>query len=295
MPVRIEILTIMMIAQVVNKYKEPYDVYIGRGSIWGNPFSHKDGTKAVYKVETREESIEKYREWIVTQPQLMSSLKILRGKTLGCFCKPQPCHGDVLAELVKEDIMFDILKKEPIEIWSDGSSSNNKTRFTGFSTILKYKNHYREYWGGFIADTTNQQVEIYSALHGLLEINTTNIPIHVYSDSAYLINGMNDDWVNKIWRMNGWLNSKKKPVSNQSLWELMDSVAKKQMHIEWRKVKGHVGVELNERADKLAVKGRHDLEVMHGLRESKSDTVCTCKDCKKVEVKTEGIFGEWTI
>jgi ribonuclease HI len=191
--------------------------------------------------------------------------------------------------------VLDILNKEPIEIWSDGSSSNNKTRCTGFATILKYKNHYREYWGGFEPDTTNQQVEIYSALHGLLEINTTNIPIHIYSDSAYLINGMNDDWVNTIWRMNGWVNSKKKPVSNQSLWELIDEVAKKQLHIEWRKVKGHVGVELNERADKLAVKGRHDIEVKLGLRDSKEAEYCTCKDCKKVETEKQGIFRKWEI
>lgn len=85
---------------VVNKYhKVPYDIYIGRGSKWGNPFSHMENTKAQFKVATREEAIEKYREWIMEQPDLLGSLDELKGKALGCFCHPKPCHGDVLAEL----------------------------------------------------------------------------------------------------------------------------------------------------------------------------------------------------
>lgn len=89
-----------MKTKVVNKYHSlPYDVYIGRGSKWGNPYSHLDSAIAEYRVETREEAIDKYREWIVEQPELMDSLHELKGKTLCCFCKPAPCHGDVLAEL----------------------------------------------------------------------------------------------------------------------------------------------------------------------------------------------------
>lgn len=85
---------------VVNKYhKIPYDIYIGRGSKWGNPFSHMESTKAQYKVATREEAIKKYREWILTQDKLLRDLHELKGKVLCCFCKPQACHGDVLAEL----------------------------------------------------------------------------------------------------------------------------------------------------------------------------------------------------
>lgn len=89
---------------VVNKYhKLPYDVYIGRGSKWGNPFSHMSNTKAQFKVNTREEAIEKYREWIMTQQHLLDSLDELEGKTLCCFCKPRACHGDVLVELINKN------------------------------------------------------------------------------------------------------------------------------------------------------------------------------------------------
>lgn len=95
--------------RVVNLYhKVPYDIYIGRGrgSVWGNPFSHKDGTLAEFKVETREEAIRRYAEWLATQPQLLSRLPELKGKTLACFCRPAKgfqgqllCHGQVLAAL----------------------------------------------------------------------------------------------------------------------------------------------------------------------------------------------------
>jgi len=97
-----------MLTKVVNKYKEPYDVYIGRGSKWGNPFTHiKDRkTKAEFIVESREESIEKYRQWILSQPNLLNDIHELKGKTLGCFCKPKSCHGDVLAELANKGVII---------------------------------------------------------------------------------------------------------------------------------------------------------------------------------------------
>lgn len=90
--------------KVVHCKKEKYDVYIGRPSKWGNPFTHiKDKkTKAEYVVSSREEAIEKYREWITEGEgkHLLKDLHELQGKTLGCWCKPKPCHGDVLVELI---------------------------------------------------------------------------------------------------------------------------------------------------------------------------------------------------
>ena len=78
--------------KVVHCKRESYDVYIGRPSKWGNPFTiGKDGS--------REEVIEKYKEYLLSNDSLMSCLPNLKGKTLGCWCKPKACHGDVLAEL----------------------------------------------------------------------------------------------------------------------------------------------------------------------------------------------------
>lgn len=77
---------------VVHCKRDPFDVYIGRPSKWGNPFEiGKDGT--------REEVITKYRTWILTQPALLRDLPELRGKVLGCWCFPRACHGDVLVNL----------------------------------------------------------------------------------------------------------------------------------------------------------------------------------------------------
>jgi hypothetical protein len=85
--------------KVVNLKKAPYDVYIGRGSKWGNPFTHLDNTTAEHRVETREEAIARYEEYIMSNPTLFNQLPELKGKILGCYCKPQACHGDVLKRL----------------------------------------------------------------------------------------------------------------------------------------------------------------------------------------------------
>jgi hypothetical protein len=93
-----------MAVKVVHCRKESYDVYIGRPSVWGNPFTHiaDKSTLAQFVVKNREEAISKYREWIKTQPHLLERLHELDGKTLGCWCKPKSCHGDVLAEMIKD-------------------------------------------------------------------------------------------------------------------------------------------------------------------------------------------------
>jgi len=83
---------------VVNKKTLPFRnpghlVYIGRPSKWGNPF--------ILGIHgNRETVVDKYREWIATQTDLLAQLPELKGKTLVCFCKPLACHGDVLVELV---------------------------------------------------------------------------------------------------------------------------------------------------------------------------------------------------
>ena len=88
--------------KIINLKKEKYDIYIGRGSKWGNPFSHLNGTLAKYKVKSRNESIECYKNWILfgDGKYLLDELDELDNKVLGCFCKPKKCHGDILIELI---------------------------------------------------------------------------------------------------------------------------------------------------------------------------------------------------
>lgn len=85
---------------VVHCKRDQYDVYIGRPSKWGNPFSHRPGTLAEFKVKDRQEAIDRYREWILDRPELISALPELQNKVLGCWCSPKACHGDVLIELL---------------------------------------------------------------------------------------------------------------------------------------------------------------------------------------------------
>lgn len=77
---------------LVHCKKNNYDIYIGRPSKWGNPFE-------IGKYGTREDVILKYKLWLNTQPKLLIDVKELKGKTLGCWCSPKPCHGEILKEL----------------------------------------------------------------------------------------------------------------------------------------------------------------------------------------------------
>ena len=89
-----------LLTVVVNLRFESYDVYIGRPSIFGNPFYiGRDGT--------RTEVLAKYRRWLAKadSPQAQRIIEAIKSgqldnKRLGCFCSPLPCHGDVLLDLV---------------------------------------------------------------------------------------------------------------------------------------------------------------------------------------------------
>ena len=83
---------------VVNIKYEKCDVYIGRGSKWGNPYKIDDKIGM-----TREHVIELYRKWFmytIKGKELQKDLYELEGKNIGCYCKPLACHGDILVELM---------------------------------------------------------------------------------------------------------------------------------------------------------------------------------------------------
>jgi hypothetical protein len=93
-------------ARVVNiRSKQPYDVYIGRPGPFGNPF--KVGRDA----RDNAEAVELFRCWLSSDnPKAIAMchrIDELKGKVLGCWCKPAPCHGDVLAEIANERSEWD--------------------------------------------------------------------------------------------------------------------------------------------------------------------------------------------
>jgi hypothetical protein len=87
---------------VVHCKRSEFDVYIGRPSKWGNPFSHQAGTLAKFRVGTRDQAVEAYRKYLLSNESLLADLHELKGKVLACWCYPQRCHGDVLAELANK-------------------------------------------------------------------------------------------------------------------------------------------------------------------------------------------------
>lgn len=96
-----EIRMTVQLTSVVHCKRDRYDVYIGRPSKWGNPFTHVSDrkTKAAFVVESREEAISRYEEYLYSSG-LIADIEELRGKVLACWCKPLSCHGDVLARLL---------------------------------------------------------------------------------------------------------------------------------------------------------------------------------------------------
>ena len=85
---------------VLNKrLRQDEGIYIGRPSVWGNPFE-------IGREGTRDQVIAKYEAWAKSNPDLVAKAKLeLRGKNLVCWCSPLPCHGDVLLRIAN-DIEF---------------------------------------------------------------------------------------------------------------------------------------------------------------------------------------------
>jgi len=135
-----------------------------------------------------------------------------------------------------------------IHIFTDGATLVHKSKTGGWSAIILYKDKMKEIKGAK-ADTTNNIMELLACIKALENIRTNHIPIKIYSDSTYVVNGMNEWRFN--WQTNGWKSSKNK-VKNRELWEQLISLSEKQDDIEFIWVRGHDGEEWNERADHLA-------------------------------------------
>jgi len=132
-------------------------------------------------------------------------------------------------------------------IYTDGACSGNPGD-GGWGAVLRFGGNEKDI-SGFEENTTNNRMELTAAIEAL---NALKEPceVELYSDSAYLINGFREKWVEN-WKFNGWINSKKDEVKNIELWKLLDELNSKHQ-ISWMKVKGHSDNEFNNRCDKLA-------------------------------------------
>jgi ribonuclease HI len=151
-----------------------------------------------------------------------------------------------------------VSKSDSIIIYCDGACSGNQSsnNVGGWGVVLKYKQHVKELYGGE-RNTSNQRMELTACIKALQAITARDKRIEVYSDSAYLVNCMNQRWYER-WQRNGWKNAKKQPVENKDLWMQLLELAG-QYDVTFKKVEGHAGIELNERADALAQRGIQEI------------------------------------
>ncbi len=148
---------------------------------------------------------------------------------------------------------------EKIIIYADGACSGNgkENAVGGWGVVLQYfkddvKIMEKELLDGE-PNTTNNRMEIMSCIQGLKAIKRTDIPIEIYTDSAYVYNCFNAKWYVK-WEANGWISSTKNPVENRELWEELLTLYRKYKPT-FIKVKGHSDNAGNNKADELARKG----------------------------------------
>jgi len=137
-----------------------------------------------------------------------------------------------------------------LKVYTDGACSGNPGP-GGWAAVLLYGGAQKEI-SGFVPDTTNNRMELLAAIEGLKAVKPQpDLKIELHSDSAYLVNAVNQKWLTG-WQQNGWRTSDKKDVKNKDLWlELVE--LNNRLSPVYIKVKGHSDNKYNNRADELAV------------------------------------------
>lgn len=136
---------------------------------------------------------------------------------------------------------------DKIVIYTDGGCRGNPG-IGGWGVWLRYGEHDKKL-SGAEAETTNNRMELTAAIRALEALKNPNIPVELYTDSKYVMTGINE-WIHN-WKTKGWKTAGKKPVKNADLWQILDAL-NQQFDIHWHWVKGHSGDPGNEMADELA-------------------------------------------
>ena len=134
-----------------------------------------------------------------------------------------------------------------IILYTDGACSGNPGP-GGYGSILMYKENKKEI-SGYKETTTNNQMEMLAVIEGLKLVKEP-CEIEIYSDSAYVVNAFNQNWI-QSWIKNNWKTASKNPVKNVELWKEMLNLLSNHKY-KFIKVKGHADNEFNNRCDELA-------------------------------------------
>lgn len=144
--------------------------------------------------------------------------------------------------------MSESIEAKGVIIYTDGGCSGNPGP-GGWAFVLRRGGAETTGSGGEAA-TTNNRMELRAVISALEEAErqAPGEPVVVNTDSQYVKNGMGS-WI-ASWKRNGWKTADKKPVKNRELWEELDAVvARVKPRFLW--VKGHAGVDDNERCDAM--------------------------------------------
>lgn len=134
-----------------------------------------------------------------------------------------------------------------ITIYTDGACSGNPGD-GGYGAILMYGDYVKEISGGE-RNTTNNRMEMKAVIEALKMLKEP-CEVEVYSDSAYVVNAFNENWIEN-WRARSWRKSDGKAVLNVELWQALIKLTNKHC-VKFVKVKGHSDNEYNNRCDELA-------------------------------------------
>jgi len=143
-------------------------------------------------------------------------------------------------------------------IYNDGGY-HSSTKIGGWAAILNYNNIQKEILGATDLETTSQRMELQSCIESLKQLKRFDMPVEIWSDSAYLVNCINQKWYTQ-WIFNNWKTKNKKHVKNKDLWKQILSLYAKFKDIKFFHIKGHNGNEMNEKVDKLVQKAIKKLE-----------------------------------
>ena len=134
-----------------------------------------------------------------------------------------------------------------VSIWTDGACSYNPGP-GGWAAILQYGKAEKVLSGGK-NETTNNVMELTAVVEGLKALKE-KCSVILYSDSAYVVNAVEQGWLHN-WKANGFRTADKKPVKNRELWEELDALLSEHA-VKFIKVKGHADNEYNNRCDSIA-------------------------------------------
>ena len=144
-----------------------------------------------------------------------------------------------------------------VKIYTDGACSGNPGPGGWASAFVESGKDIVTY-AGHDKNTTNNRMELLAVVESLSIASKRyrgDVNIEIYSDSAYVVNAINNNWLDK-WKLNNWKTANGEDVKNYDLWSkflaLLSNIKTKGQIVTFNKVKGHAGNPLNEYVDKMA-------------------------------------------